>query len=109
MYFLFNGFPGFGDVQVAVDATLVSPVRRDGTVLAAELRLPSKLLRIVLRRCLCICARLPPRAPRSFMVLPVAPDDRGTAAPAAHARKLCKRQVYPELRNARLPLSCVWG
>ena len=26
-----NGLPGFGGVQVAVDATLVSPVRRDGT------------------------------------------------------------------------------
>ena len=26
-----NGLPGFGSVQVAVDATLVSPVRRDGT------------------------------------------------------------------------------
>ena len=26
-----NGLPGFGGVQVAIDATLVSPVRRDGT------------------------------------------------------------------------------
>ena len=31
-----NGLPGFGGVQVAVDATLVSPVRRDGTNRPAE-------------------------------------------------------------------------